>query len=112
MYDGLQSVVCRLSVLVGCRCWLVGCRCWSAVVGRRSVVGLSLVCRWSLVVGLSEWARSEAVAEGPWMSISCRDALGRAATGSFTPTGDQPTTPRRIKDQEAITHGLTAVGHI
>ena len=41
---------------------------------------------------------SEAVAEGPLCGLSSGDALARARTGLTTPTGDQPTQPRRVNN--------------
>lgn len=41
-------------------------------------------------------APSEAVVEGPSSGMRCCDALGRAASRHWMPTGTRPTKPRRI----------------
>ena len=47
-------------------------------------------------------ARTEPVAEGLWRCIVVGDALGRADNGAVTPTGDQATKPRRIRNSQTV----------
>ena len=52
--------------------------------------------------------RSDPVAEGPLAGMMYRDALGRAVHRQTRPTGDQATTPRRIKNsvRQATANGV------
>ena len=73
-----------------------------------SVPRVSKVCTTGLHHG---WA-TEVVAEGPWLVIVTGDALGRAGNGPVKPTGDRPTTPRRvnINNVPTVYGGACSVG--